>query len=323
MKKVYQSIEQVAHIWANNPELNIKCKNAFVENKAIYSYGYHYPMAVLLGDEIAVLNDVASTHTTNRHRSVVFGAVSHKQRFLVNNTELLKQIIVTQAQHNCDYFKQNKETLKTFLENYIKSQLVNAANNAAKRKKPDLIRRELSVGIRYYNDACAIAAFFNIKISTKIHNQAKRLQENSTEVIAIHKKELEAEAKKRAKIQAERDKEKMQVALSVLPSWLEGAELDYKERDAIFSAPSQFLRIKGEEIETSRGATFPIEHAKKAFSFVVACRNSGKTWHKNGQQIRVGHFNLNSIDKHGNVVAGCHKVAFEAIEPIAKKLGLM
>jgi hypothetical protein len=84
-------------------------------------------------------------------------------------------------------------------------------------------------------------------------------------------------------------------------SWQNG-----KGHAAQYSIAATLVRRKGDTLETSRGATCPFAHAVLAFLKAQDCRRAGKTWHRNGEQIRVGHFNVDSIDENGNMIAGCH-----------------
>lgn len=83
------------------------------------------------------------------------------------------------------------------------------------------------------------------------------------------------------------------------------------------------LRINGEEIETSQGARFPVSHAVKAWPVIRHCRETGSAWKRNGHQVHLGHFQIDSIEPDGDVHAGCHHVQFEEIERIAKELGVL
>jgi hypothetical protein len=86
--------------------------------------------------------------------------------------------------------------------------------------------------------------------------------------------------------------------------------------NSIRSVSTVFLRIKEDIVQTSHGAEFPIDHARKAYLLVKAIRDGGKAWKRNGQNIRLGHFQLDSIDSKGNVVAGCHYVQWNEIARI-------
>lgn len=80
------------------------------------------------------------------------------------------------------------------------------------------------------------------------------------------------------------------------------------------------LRIRGEMVETSKGAEFPISHALRAIPLVLRCRERGIDWHRNGHTVHLGSFQIDSIDAFGNVTAGCHVVMFDEIERLISML---
>lgn len=82
------------------------------------------------------------------------------------------------------------------------------------------------------------------------------------------------------------------------------------------------LRINGETLETSHGASVPLDHAIRAFRFVKLIRERGESWRKNGRQIRVGFYSLDSIDPQGNFRAGCHLINWPEIERAAQEAGV-
>lgn len=82
------------------------------------------------------------------------------------------------------------------------------------------------------------------------------------------------------------------------------------------------LRVHGNEIQTSRGAVFPVDHGKKAFQLIARIRATGQEYQRNGHTIHLGHFPLDRIDAEGNVQAGCHFVKWSEIELCAQQLGL-
>ena len=77
------------------------------------------------------------------------------------------------------------------------------------------------------------------------------------------------------------------------------------------------LRIVGDEVQTSRGARFPVTHAKRALAFVRKIRESGQAYVRNGHTIHLGPYTLDRIEPDGTVKAGCHVVSWEEIELIA------
>ena len=136
--------------------------------------------------------------------------------------------------------------------------------------------------------------------------------------------------------------ETRQTALELYPEclrlWRNGVALgggiakDYssqvwREVFAMMRTNGQLLRVSkdGAEIETSDHATFPVDHASKAFRIIAAIRASGKAWSRvtSGAGPRLGHFQIDSVDAQGNVRAGCHSVAWSEIERCAAQLGLL
>lgn len=82
------------------------------------------------------------------------------------------------------------------------------------------------------------------------------------------------------------------------------------------------LRIRGDLLETSHGASVPLAHAIKAFRFVKLMRERGTEWQRNGKTIRVGHFQIDSIAANGDFVAGCHKFSWPEVERAAALAGV-
>jgi len=95
-----------------------------------------------------------------------------------------------------------------------------------------------------------------------------------------------------------------------LTRWLAG-ESDIL-RGTLGSVP-MILRIKGDELQTSRGASVPLDHAIKLTSVAMYCRKAGKGWVRNGQQHRVGHFSTDKISSEGDLTVGCHLIKWRAI----------
>ena len=82
------------------------------------------------------------------------------------------------------------------------------------------------------------------------------------------------------------------------------------------------LRIKGDELQTSRGARVPLDHAVKAFRVIKRLKTRGESYERNGHTIHLGHFALDAVDQQGNVTAGCHHVEWAEIERVATLAGV-
>ncbi len=89
---------------------------------------------------------------------------------------------------------------------------------------------------------------------------------------------------------------------------IEGASSDYV---------NTLLRRIGDRLQTSRGVEVPFGQAVIAFRKATQCRASGTAWHRNGERLPVGHFQVDSIDESGNIKAGCHTLQWPEVLRLA------
>lgn len=75
-------------------------------------------------------------------------------------------------------------------------------------------------------------------------------------------------------------------------------------------------------LRTSQGASVPWEHAVKAFRFIALCVARGEAWHTNGRVVRVGHYQVDSIEPNGDMRAGCHRFAWSEMRDLAEREGV-
>jgi hypothetical protein len=116
---------------------------------------------------------------------------------------------------------------------------------------------------------------------------------------------------------------------SVLEAWKRGdvaGMIPYQFRELPEYMETAYLRVRGENVETSQGASFPVDHAVRAIRVIQRMmRNTdGNTdaplFVRNGKTIRLGHYQVDRIDADGVIHAGCHKVSRSEFESIAQQL---
>lgn len=134
----------------------------------------------------------------------------------------------------------------------------------------------------------------------------------------------EAEAKLAAEAEAERLRKASEAEKAA--AWQAGASLHAMGASRLSDPDGgALLRIEGDgdgaELVTSHGARVPLSHAIKAFRFVKLIREQGGQWSRNGRTVRVGHYQLDSIDPDG-FNAGCHRINWPEIERVAKLAGV-
>jgi hypothetical protein len=89
--------------------------------------------------------------------------------------------------------------------------------------------------------------------------------------------------------------------------------------------------ITGGELQTSQGARVPLVRAVRVFRFCKYFRaralalgkhDNDEMWKRNGQTIRVGPYQLDTIYGDGSFKAGCHFIRWPQIAELAQSLGV-
>ena len=80
-KKVYSSIDEVmdVYLWKNNYEGSNSQQSVFFYGNTLYSYGYHFPLAVKVKDYYLINGD-GTTTTTSKHRMMLFSKIYDRNR---------------------------------------------------------------------------------------------------------------------------------------------------------------------------------------------------------------------------------------------------
>lgn len=126
-------------------------------------------------------------------------------------------------------------------------------------------------------------------------------------------------AEQRAILDADVAREREAEERATREAWLRGEAVYFRGR---LPDGSAYVRAVGDTLETSLGATVPLAHAIRAYRFIKAVRAKGEAWQRNGQSVRVGHFQLDAIEADGSFRAGCHRFAWGEIERLALALGV-
>jgi hypothetical protein len=84
---------------------NAKTKHLYIEGNVIYSYGYHFPIAMRLEDCV-LFNSNGYSRTTAKHKFEVKNALSEEQ-FIFMNTEKLKKCIELCIKNKIDLMLNN------------------------------------------------------------------------------------------------------------------------------------------------------------------------------------------------------------------------
>lgn len=277
---------QVAHVWYSGNKRSGGRGNLFFRGDTIYSYGSHFPIARKVNGVLLFTTRTYSV-STQRH-------ISYVRRAIPSDTT----IFYVQDPSSTDYKGIHDEYRKRFDE---------ALESASAPRIRSTTRES------YISQAQTIADEANRFAKwAKLRRKPLALPDDvASYVVELREKNAHAEKRKLAKL---REKRAAQYA-----EWKNGKLVRLHWHDASF--PVAF-RINGENVETSLGADFPIAHAEGAWRKIKAIYATASAWKSNGENIRLGHFKLDSIDEDGTIRAGCHTVTKSSILELAEKLGL-
>jgi len=289
VRRVVDSSE-VAHLWAHRAQSDARNAKGslYFRGDTIYSYGSHFPVARHVhnkpGEAAVLFTTKTYSVTTSGHCSTVWSACHHLTLFRV--PDVLADAKSAHTDNLTDYTKRIREAL-------LKSARARStwAKTSNHRDATEL-RRE----------AIAYAKFFRLAYSRML-----------PDVPALDSLELRELKEREAKAQAAKARKTLRENAELIVRWRQGESVRLP-----YGLPDM-LRISsdGMEVETSRGASFPVSHAKRGLALVRAVRQRAERWQSNGHTCHLGHYQIDAIEPDGTVKAGCHTVRWSGIEGIA------
>lgn len=279
---------EVAHLWANQSRAEGKGSHFYFEGDTIYSYGSHFPIARHYKG-VVLFTTKSYSRTTAKHKGCVRQACSHLTVFEVSNP----------------LSDPSGRDVREWGEQ-IKFEAVVAARSRNTAAHLESLQRTVDSA----NDFCERFGF-----KTRF-SMPGNLEELRAKAKASAERERKAKLAREAKFEA--------YCAETVGFWLEGQMVQIP---AAYSKTLLRVRLfdgdcpatNGQPyMETSRGAKVPLAEAEKAFRFAVAMRARG--WHRNGEQFKVGDYQLDAVNEQG-VIAGCHRIAWDEIERFAKTQG--
>lgn len=318
-RHVYPTNE-IAHIWAHKTQEEARNKegNFYFSGDTIYSYGSHFPIARHIthkGKAAILFTSRDYSVTTARHKSEVRQAIP-------SSIPTFEVYEVEDSYKNTAIQKGLVEHKKLVAQ---ASKELKAANN-----KPSRVAKYKKLGelVAAANDFCI---FFGYKTRFSYVPKGMDGAQLATEAqeydAALEERRQRANEKRRAEhaaYQTRQQKEAEEWATKqpeLMEQWRNGQNPPALVNNwyRLHSLPVM-LRIVGDVVETSRGARFPVAHARLGLRLVRKCRETHTAYQRNGHTIHLGHYAIDTIDESGNVVAGCHHVSWEEIERLAPKL---
>jgi len=303
MKTVFNTSE-LPHIWAAQTQNEGRAGSFYFNGATIYSYGSHFPIATIKGNDVLFTMQTYS-NTTAKHINKAWRAITHKNIIWCYDVPVNLKYADREHENNLNRWKKAIQALFVELGN---------------KRIRDINSRTNSIA-NHIEKLTAYCAYFKLKIKDK---ELKKLLNvaASPDFLAIARKESEKQTKVReAKmVQAAKAYE------TYLQYWREFKPTDeitdkIKELAHFYQNQSEsFTRLRynvGENrVETSKGVQIPAEIAKRAYLALNGCME-GKC---EALAIPVlGYTITKTTDKA--IIAGCHTIPKSDVQYIAALLG--
>jgi hypothetical protein len=310
MRHVFGSHREVAHVWANDwrDTGHGSGKNVFFDGPTIYSYGRHFPIASFVtardGSEVVLFTTRRYSVSTAKHISIVSRALPPGFR-----------VYYTSDPSSRDW----RSMMRDALDVAAKAKLAAGRRRSDWRREGDL--NEMA-------SALASARFFAYQAKVKLPASDEAAVAEAERFAAAEEKRLRRVRTEQAKAEAQRKALLETLWDSAKPYWRTGenypeALIEQARTLGVYlysfhnaSGLSIALRQRGDEIETSWGARFPVEHGLRAFRLLKQIWARHGSWERQGVGPRLGHYVIDAVTPEG-VRAGCHFVSREEVELMA------
>ena len=287
MRTVLKNHSEVSHYWANKIQSQGKACNMFFEGDIIYSYGYHFPIAKHIKNNLILFTSKGYSVSTSKHLGITRSAIPSEIEVLTVPEVDIRNNTLTSHIDNIEYFineiKTNfgkSERARKYKEMYLRNGLANI-NNMKRYLELFKVKSKLPSGLKK-----AVNLFINM---------------DNTEIMEVIK--AEQDIQKKAELQRKKEQEKK--FLELLPKW---------KNNEVYNLPyykKQYLRLANNEIETSLHVKISIETFKKYYSML----KSGKSL----LNEKIDYYRVTKQDSN-LLTIGCHAIPISEINYIANLL---
>lgn len=305
MKQVFNGSE-VAHIWASQQQKSGRNSggNFYFDNQTIYSYGSHFPIATIRGNDV-FFTLRSYSNTTAKHIGRARGAISHKNIIWVNDVPVNFKYLDSTHENNLKYWKREIQ------------QMVNELGN--KRNKAETRLSVIARNVAQLNTYCD---YFKLKIKDKDLKSLLSLV-NAPDFVD---KAREAKAKQ-DELNAKKLKQAAKAYEQYITLWrkydkdgIENLSPKVKELCNFYNNNSEaFTRLRfnadHNRLETSKGVQIPAEIAKRAYKQLNGCIEGTC----NELSVPVMNYTITKTTKDA-IIAGCHTIPKEDVRYIAQLL---
>lgn len=291
--------DMVAHVWAQlSQPYGQNANDSFsFSGRELVSYnttiGWHFGSFVLMS------NDSMSS-TTGRHINLGARAISCPVIYIDD--------IFTWGKRYSNWPPKGTDIKKALLA------MILAKSQSYHNRKRDTTRQHDAHAIgQILADLLQVCNHFTLKFPAGYETAEQALGMTAATVAKLARAEKREAAKRKKARKEQQAREKAQ-----FEGWLDAEILP---NDLYVSCPHSyrsmnqaFLTVHGDTVHTSQGAQAPLDHVIKAFKLYRRVLKTGQAWEKNGERMRMGHFDLDRIESNGDAEAGCHTFKAEELE---------
>lgn len=268
MKTVFTNSE-IVHVFNEQNQNEGRTSNGsmYFYNDKIYSYGSHYLLGEFLDNNTILINDKGYSNSTSKHISLVTSSTRDKKQYFITKTD----------------YKIVNQNIKEYLNKLVKA-----------RKTKEFYLSQIDSTLKMYFDYIEYTkqkTKFNtykehretLRIANKFYNDFDNL------------KETIKEANLKASIKAKKE------IVKKLKDW-KNNKINWFSNKTNFD----YLRINGENIETSQNVKISISEAKRVLKLIEAKKVIGE---KIDNRFVVTSFN-------NFLKVGCHNISLNEINYI-------
>jgi len=268
MKTVFTNRE-IVHVFNQQNQYEGRTSNGsmYFYNNKIYSYGPHYLLAEFLDSQTVLINDKGYSSTTGKHIYLLIDATRDKNQYFITKTD----------------YKIVNQNIKEYLNKLVRA-----------RKTKEYYLNEIDSTLKMYFDYLEYTKQKTKFNSYKEHREILRIA-NKFYNDFDNLKETIKEANLKASIKAKKE------IAQKLKKW-KNNKIDWFRNKTNFD----YLRINGENIETSQNVKIPIIEAKRILKLIEAKKVIG--------QIIDNRFTVTSFNDFLKV--GCHNIPIKEINYI-------
>lgn len=293
---------EIAHLWAHQTQDHAEAA-ASMSFRGPDFYSYSTVIGSIVtdaeGNRVYLISDARYSVTTSGHQSQMRQAIPNSA----------KQLHVPGVCTGCSDLSDSKRIVEAW-----KREIEYKLEDAGKSRQPKKNRllgeaADTLAKMREYATAFGLKRVEFPIIASTPEELAKWVAEKDKRAQVAKRKAEAREKREHARLQREYavDRE----------AWLSG---DTPKHYAWYRYFPVELRITNGEVETSMGARFPLDHARKGLKLVESVIHAKRTWQTNGHSCHLGPYQIERITPDGTVYAGCHQVHYSAIARIREQL---